>query len=435
MFSAVARIYISVIRGTPLLVQLFVIFYGLPSIGMTISPWPSAIIAFSLNVGGYAAEVIRAAILSVPKGQWEAGHTIGMSRRQSLVRIILPQAARVSVPPLSNTFISLVKDTSLASLILVTELFRAGAAGGRLQPGIHAAVPGGGRDLLGHLPGPRRRTVRPGEEIGPLCRPLSSRPDPRPRTPARTRLLTVRGLRKAFGQHDVLKSIDLDVRRGEVVTLIGPSGSGKTTVLRCLNGLEVPDAGIAEFAGQLTVDFSAPVAKKQVLAMRDRSAMVFQHYNLFPHKTVLENIIEGPVQVQKRPKAEAIQEARELLARVGLAGKENSYPFELSGGQQQRVGIVRALALRPQLLLFDEPTSALDPELVGEVLTVIKELADEGWTMVVVTHELAFARQVADEVIFMDGGVVVERGHPDTVLRDPREERTRQFVDRLLNPF
>jgi cystine transport system ATP-binding protein len=248
-------------------------------------------------------------------------------------------------------------------------------------------------------------------------------------------LLTVRGLRKAFGRQEVLTSIDLDVRRGEVVTLIGPSGSGKTTVLRCLNGLEVPDAGVVEFVDQLAVDFSTPVSKKQLNALRDRSAMVFQHYNLFPHKTVLENVIEGPVQVQKRPKAEAIKEARELLARVGLADKEDSYPFELSGGQQQRVGIVRALALRPQLLLFDEPTSALDPELVGDVLTVIKELADEGWTMVVVTHELAFARQVADEVIFMDGGVVVERGHPDTVLRDPREERTRQFVDRLLNPF
>jgi L-cystine transport system ATP-binding protein len=248
-------------------------------------------------------------------------------------------------------------------------------------------------------------------------------------------LLSVRGLRKAFGQHEVLKSIDVNVRRGDVVTLIGPSGSGKTTVLRCLNGLEIPDAGIVEFAADLTVDFSAQVSKKQLAAMRDRSAMVFQHYNLFPHKTALENVIEGPVQVQKRQRAEAIKEARELLARVGLAGKENSYPFELSGGQQQRVGIVRALALRPQLLLFDEPTSALDPELVGEVLTVIKELADEGWTMVVVTHELAFAREVADEVIFMDGGVVVERGHPDTVLRAPREERTRQFVDRLLNPF
>jgi len=248
-------------------------------------------------------------------------------------------------------------------------------------------------------------------------------------------LLTVRGLRKAFGQHEVLKSIDLTVRRGEVVALIGPSGSGKTTVLRSLNGLEIPDSGTVEFAGGPTVDFSTQGSKKQLSALRDRSAMVFQHYNLFPHKTTLENVIEGPVQVQKKPKAQAVEEARELLARVGLEDKADSYPFELSGGQQQRVGIVRALALRPQLLLFDEPTSALDPELVGDVLTVIKELADEGWTMVVVTHELAFAREVADEVIFMEGGVVVERGHPDTVLRDPREERTRQFVNRLLNPF
>jgi cystine transport system ATP-binding protein len=256
-----------------------------------------------------------------------------------------------------------------------------------------------------------------------------------PNLPDAAPLLTVRGLRKSFGQHEVLKSIDVDVRRGEVVTLIGPSGSGKTTVLRCLNGLEVPDAGVIDFTGGLTVDFSSPAPKTQLAAMRDRSAMVFQHYNLFPHKTALENVIEGPVQVQKRSKAEAVEEARKLLARVGLADKEGSYPFELSGGQQQRVGIVRALALRPQLLLFDEPTSALDPELVGDVLTVIKELADEGWTMVIVTHELAFAREVADEVIFMDGGVVVERGHPNTVLRDPREERTRQFVDRLLNPF
>ncbi|VXC49584.1 cystine ABC transporter (ATP-binding protein) [Arthrobacter sp. 9AX] len=253
--------------------------------------------------------------------------------------------------------------------------------------------------------------------------------------PSGTPLLAARGLRKAFGQHEVLKSIDVNVRRGEVVTLIGPSGSGKTTVLRCLDGLEIPDGGVVEFPGDLSIDFSAEVSRKHLAALRDRSAMVFQHYNLFPHMTALQNIIEGPVQVQKRPKAEAIAEARELLARVGLADKENSYPFELSGGQQQRVGIVRALALRPKLLLFDEPTSALDPELVGDVLTVIKELADDGWTMVVVTHELAFAREVADEVIFMDGGVVVERGHPDTVLRDPREERTRQFVDRLLHPF
>ncbi|WP_026533080.1 amino acid ABC transporter ATP-binding protein [Arthrobacter sp. H41] len=248
-------------------------------------------------------------------------------------------------------------------------------------------------------------------------------------------LLTVTGLEKSFGSNRVLQSIDLSVRSGQVVALVGPSGSGKTTVLRCLNGLEAPDGGTVAFRGGPVVDFGAHVSKRDALSLRDRSAMVFQNYNLFPHRTVLENVIEGPVQVQKRPRKEAIADAERLLGRVGLAEKKDQHPFELSGGQQQRVGIVRALALQPDLLLFDEPTSALDPELVGEVLTVIKELAEEDWTMVIVTHELAFAREVADEVVFMDGGVVVEHGHPDQVLRNPVHERTRRFVQRLLNPF
>lgn len=248
-------------------------------------------------------------------------------------------------------------------------------------------------------------------------------------------LLRANGLQKSFGTHQVLKSIDLAVRKGEVLALIGPSGSGKTTVLRCLNGLEIPDGGSVSFEGGPAVTFDAATTQKKAQVLRTRSAMVFQNYNLFPHKTVLENIMEGPVQVQKRKKSEVITEAANLLERVGLAEKRDAYPHQLSGGQQQRVGIVRALALKPSLLLFDEPTSALDPELVGDVLRVIKELADEGWTMVLVTHELAFAREVADEVVFMDQGVVVERGHPDVVLRDPQNERTKQFVHRLLNPF
>jgi cystine transport system ATP-binding protein len=248
-------------------------------------------------------------------------------------------------------------------------------------------------------------------------------------------LLTVTGLQKSFGENRVLSSIDLELVDGQVLALVGPSGSGKTTVLRCLNGLETPDGGTVAFRGGPAVDFGSKVSKKDALSLRDRSAMVFQNYNLFPHMTVLENIIEGPVQVQKRPRKDAVADAERLLARVGLAAKRDDHPFNLSGGQQQRVGIVRALALQPDLLLFDEPTSALDPELVGEVLTVIKELAEEKWTMVIVTHELAFAREVADEVVFMDGGVVVEHGHPDQVLRDPREERTRRFVQRLLHPF
>ncbi len=248
-------------------------------------------------------------------------------------------------------------------------------------------------------------------------------------------LLTATGLQKSFGDNQVLTSIDLELASGQVVALVGPSGSGKTTVLRCLNGLETPDGGTVAFRGGPSVDFGGRVSKKDALALRDRSAMVFQNYNLFPHMTVLQNIIEGPVQVQRRPRKDAVADAERLLGRVGLAEKRDDYPFNLSGGQQQRVGIVRALALQPDLLLFDEPTSALDPELVGEVLTVIKELAEEKWTMVIVTHELAFAREVADEVVFMDGGVVVEHGHPDQVLRNPREERTRRFVQRLLNPF
>lgn len=248
-------------------------------------------------------------------------------------------------------------------------------------------------------------------------------------------LLRASGLRKSFGDLEVLHSIDLTVHKGEVVVLIGPSGSGKTTVLRSLNGLETPDGGRIEFAGGPDIDFSQPLRKRERLALRDRSAMVFQQHNLFPHKTVLENVIEGPVQVQKVPRAQAITEAEALLDRVGLREKRDVYPFQLSGGQQQRVGIVRALALKPQLLLFDEPTSALDPELVGDVLTVIKELADEGWTMVVVTHELSFARAAADEVLFMDGGVIVERSAPQQMFTNPRHRRTRQFLDRILNPL
>lgn len=257
-----------------------------------------------------------------------------------------------------------------------------------------------------------------------------------PPAPADDRpLLHVSGLTKSFGTNRVLDGVDFEVRRGEVVALIGPSGSGKTTVLRSLNGLETPEAGTVAFEGGPVVDFAKPVSKADRVALRDRSAMVFQHHNLFPHRTVLQNVIEGPVFAHKVPKDEAIERAEGLLDRVGLSEKRDAYPFELSGGQQQRVGIVRALALQPALLLFDEPTSALDSELVGEVLLVLKELADEGWTMVIVTHELAFAREVADEVLFFDDGVILERGAPKTLFTDPAHDRTRRFIDRILRPF
>lgn len=261
---------------------------------------------------------------------------------------------------------------------------------------------------------------------------------PTDRTPGRTEgppLLEVTGLRKSFGGREVLRSVDLTVRSGEVVAVIGASGSGKTTLLRCLNGLEVADAGRVVVKGSLTVDFEPRPDRRLLHELRDRSAMVFQHYNLFPHKTVLENVTEGPVVVQRRPVAQARAEALALLERVGLADRASAYPHQLSGGQQQRVGIVRALALRPDLLLFDEPTSALDPELVGDVLTLMRDLAAEGWTMVVVTHELQFARDVANRVVFVEQGAVLEEGPARQVLTDPTQERTRQFIRRLLHPL
>ncbi len=253
-------------------------------------------------------------------------------------------------------------------------------------------------------------------------------------TSTSTPLVSVEGLQKSFGDNHVLQGISFTVDPGTVTVVLGPSGSGKTTVLRSLNALDVPDAGTVRI-GSERIDFTTgKPTRTQLTRYRAQSGMVFQSHNLFPHRTVLENIIEGPVLVQGRDRAEATAHAEELLEQVGLTPKRDAHPNELSGGQQQRVGIARALALRPEVVLFDEPTSALDPELVGEVLAVMKDLAGAGLTMVVVTHEIRFAQQVADQVLFVDGGLVVERGRPADVIGAPRQARTQQFLRRILDP-
>jgi len=250
-------------------------------------------------------------------------------------------------------------------------------------------------------------------------------------------LLKVERLRKAFGPHEVLSGIDLEVNRGDVTCIVGPSGSGKSTLLRCLNYLEKPTAGAVMLNGEPVGvrwkgDRLYEMTFNELARQRQRMGMVFQGFHLFPHKTALENVIEAPIMVKRIPRRQAVEEAMQLLERVGMKERADYYPAQLSGGQQQRAAIARSLAMKPDVMLFDEPTSALDPELVGEVLAVMRQLADDGMTMVVVTHEMGFARDVADHLIFMDGGVIVEQGKPVEVLTRPKHDRTRAFLSRVL---
>ena len=263
-------------------------------------------------------------------------------------------------------------------------------------------------------------SMTPAESVVPLSQPM----------------VTARGVHKSYGRTPVLRGLDLDISTGEVVCLLGSSGSGKTTFLRCINHLEKINAGRITVAGEIigyreAGDHLVELSEKEIARQRAGMAMVFQQFNLFPHRTVLQNLIEAPVLVKREPRAEATNRAVEMLARVGLAGKEKAYPGQLSGGQQQRVAIARALTMRPKLMLFDEPTSALDPELVSEVLDVMRGLADSGMTMIVVTHEMGFARDVADRVVVMDQGVIVEQGNPATVFDNPQHARTQAFLRRL----
>ena len=245
-------------------------------------------------------------------------------------------------------------------------------------------------------------------------------------------MIQITNIHKAFGTNQVLKGIDLSIDKGKVVVILGPSGSGKTTFLRCINALEIPDQGVIAFDdNSLSVDFSAKPNKKKLVALQRKSGMVFQSSNLFPHKTALQNLMLGPTVVQGVSKADAQAQALALLKKVGLADKADLYPFQLSGGQQQRIGIARALAIEPSLLLFDEPTSALDPELVQDVLETMKQLASEGWTMVVVTHEISFARDVADHVVLIEDGHVVEEGSAQQMFELSTHPRTQAFLQRI----
>jgi polar amino acid transport system permease protein len=475
VLRSAAWFYIWFIRGTPLLLQLVFIFDVLPAIGLTLDTFTTAVVGFSLNEAAFSAEIIRGGILSVNRSQTMAAAALGMSPVLTLRRIVLPQAMRVVLPGIANQTISMVKNTSIASVIFVNELtfraeqivgqnfqfFRVFAAAGFIYLVLTTAI------ALGQLAIERRfdfmREQKHGGSrlvqwlLGRSGQPVGRPPNGMPElnvTPIRNEPLTalvgsicsdLRGaaarrcvvchnVQKSYGEREILKSIDLTVHTGEVVVIMGPSGSGKSTLLRLINHLDALDWGEITVNGQY-VGYGRvpggglrPVRQLAQARAAARIGMVFQQFNLFEHLTALENVMEAPITVNRQSSDEARAQALRLLDAVGLRQHADHLPHRLSGGQQQRVAIARALAMSPRVMLFDEPTSALDPELVGEVLSVIRSLAEAGMTMIVVTHEVRFAREVADRVVFMDDGVIVEQGPPRQVLDDPIEERTRRFL-------
>jgi len=482
--NAIAWTYIWFMRGTPHLLQLVFLYDALPVVGIRLDTFTTAVIGFALNEAAFSAEIIRGGILSVNRNQSIAAASLGMGPVLTLRRIILPQAMRAILPAMGNDVISMIKLTSLASVIFVNELtfrsqqivsqnfkfFTVFAAAGIIYLVMTSVVSFVQYMLERHFNIEIER--RPGESalermLGFRLQPWKPLPQPQAvpvtaelapvvgaSTSTQTRLedliafetaqspvdgpegepfVVCKDVWKSYGHREVLCGIDLIVGRGEVVTIMGPSGSGKSTFLRMVNHLERLDRGEiivdGKHVGYEWINDVLRPTKDLAKARADaKIGMVFQHFNLFDHLTALENVVEAPVRVYREAVDTAKSRGMALLESVGLAHHAQHLPHRLSGGQQQRVAIARALATSPRLMLFDEPTSALDPELVADVLAVIRRLADAGMTMIVVTHEVRFAKEVADRVIFMDEGKIVEEGPPEEVLENPKQARTQQFL-------
>ncbi|BAV52574.1 polar amino acid ABC transporter inner membrane protein (plasmid) [Mesorhizobium loti] len=493
LLSGVSWAYIWLLRSIPLIVLLLALNnlgYLYPTIDVGVpftsqlfaqyntvevfSPFWVAVVGLSLNQAAFSAEIIRGGILSVDQGQHEAAAALGLSRRRQALSIVLPQAMRAILPSGFNEIIGLAKSTSIVYVLALPELFYTVQVIYKrnldvipllmvatiwyliimsvlsvIQLGIERRF---ARGTVRTPPGPLLPNLLAflsGRGTAPATKPAPV--VPAPATSVRKPLVTpgerlaqrgvgrveIRGVSKRFGTLTVLDGVDLDLAPGSVTAIIGPSGAGKSTLLRTINHLERTDTGFVTIDDELVGyhrDGQTLYELKEAAIRRRRAAigMVFQNFNLFPHLTVLENIIEAPISVQGVARDEAVELAKDLLARIGLPEKADAYPRHLSGGQQQRVAIARALALKPKVLLFDEPTSALDPELVGEVLDVIKELATSGTTMVIVTHEIGFAREVADTIVFMDSGKILEVGAPSRVFTAPSHQRTREFLAKVL---
>ncbi|MGO4406160.1 amino acid ABC transporter permease/ATP-binding protein [Bosea sp. RAF48] len=484
--------YVWLFRSIPLIVLLLIlnnlgylystIWLGIPFTGISfgswqttqlITPFLAAVLGLTLNAAAFSSEIVRGGILSVDQGQLEAAAALGLPRRRQVSRIVLPQAMRTILPTAFNEVITLAKGTSQVYILALPELFytiqviyrrnlevipllmvatvwylvilsvlsfiqhhveRYYSRGALRNPPpsvIDRALRwlGGSRIAAATAAGGVAVPSQAAASQGKVSLATLS-----PRSGGEIRISHVS---KSFGPLKVLDDVNLSLRPGSVTAIIGQSGSGKSTLLRSINHLERVDEGFIAIDGELIGyrqdgETLYELKEKDILVRRVDVGMVFQNFNLFPHLTAIENIVEAPVTVRGLSRDQALAEAQELLVRVGLADKAQAYPRQLSGGQQQRVAIARALALKPKVLLFDEPTSALDPELVGEVLDVIKELARSGTTLVIVTHEIGFAREVADQVVFMEAGRIVETGAPAQILGTPDHPRTREFLAKVL---
>lgn len=485
LLSGLSWGYVWLLRSIPLIVLLLVlnnlgylyetikigvpftdaVLFDYPTVQL-LTPFAAAFLGLTLNQSAFFSEIVRGGILSVDQGQLEAAAALGLPRRRQVFRIVLPQAMRSILPTGFNEIIGLAKSTSMVYVLALPELFYTVQVIYRrnlevipllmvatawylvimtvlsiAQHYIERHFSKGA--VRNPVPLPfqafftRFRQPLPRPTVGsssPTVRKAGFRDAPLLRAGATVR---IHGISKSFGALKVLDAIDLTLPAGSVTAILGPSGSGKSTLLRAINHLERVDSGFISVDGDLVGyrqngETLYELKEKDILKSRADIGMVFQNFNLFPHLTVLENLVEAPMQVRGTDRAEAVELARELLARVGLTDKIDAYPRQLSGGQQQRVAIARALALKPKVLLFDEPTSALDPELVGEVLDVIKELARTGTTLVIVTHEVGFAREVADTVVFMEGGHILEVGPPARIFNQPNHPRTREFLAKVL---
>ncbi|WP_313195181.1 amino acid ABC transporter permease/ATP-binding protein [Shinella zoogloeoides] len=439
----IAALYVWFFRSLPLLV-LLIFVYNLPQAFPATSaflsiPFVAGLLAMVLSETAYIAEIHRGALVAVGKGQYEAGQVLGLTRAGVQRLIVIPQALRIALPSLGNEFVSIVKLTSLVSVISLAEILLVGqryytqnfkvietmVAVACYYVLIVSIFDAALKALERHLDFSSRLaelTTEEAEPSGVITRETGDEVQSAAVQPA----IRLEKGGKSFGIHPVFENLDLSVKPGEVVSIIGPSGSGKTTLIRSLNGLETLDHGIVYLEEK---PFLAGRKEKLAKSIRQERAdalrigMVFQNFNLFPHRTALENVMMGPRYHKRGSVPEIRQDARSLLAQVGMLVHENKYPHQLSGGQQQRVAIARALAMHPSILLFDEPTSALDPETVGEVLRIMAALAKSGRTMAIVTHEMKFAMEVSDRVIFMEKGKVVFDGSPDLLAERRKEDR------------